>query len=259
MIAVVLATPPLVGWGRYGFVPGQSLCFCQWRTSISYTFFMIGTCFGGPCAMMAFSYTNIWRLVRQSKRRINTLGGLSGTPATRNDAVQSETTDRRVQFKLSPNNSFPVSADHSNQIQCTGVPGISSESNTNHLQVPSMGIRKQLQKQPPITKQELKAKKDRRNEMRLTTSFLVVIMTFVICWLPYCVAMFWSLLRPVPRAFDITTLLLGYFNSCCNPIIYGILNKNFRKGYKALLFCESYNQIHSAVSNQTTVANQNNQ
>ena len=35
------------------------------------------------------------------------------------------------------------------------------------------------------------------------------------------------------------TLSLGYANSCCNPIIYGLVNKRFASGFKDLrLFLE---------------------
>ncbi|KAJ7394156.1 hypothetical protein OS493_003835 [Desmophyllum pertusum] len=34
--------------------------------------------------------------------------------------------------------------------------------------------------------------------------------------------------RPLPRAIDIGTLLLGYANSMCNPVVYGIRNQAFR-------------------------------
>ena len=41
ILSASLASPPLFGWGRYGYLPGQSVCFAEWRTSISYTFFMV--------------------------------------------------------------------------------------------------------------------------------------------------------------------------------------------------------------------------
>ena len=40
----------------------------------------------------------------------------------------------------------------------------------------------------------------------------------------------------VPRPLDMATLLLGCANSMCNPIIYGVMNKRFRKGFHRL-FC----------------------
>ncbi|KAK2163621.1 hypothetical protein LSH36_76g02002 [Paralvinella palmiformis] len=70
LTAAILAMPPLLGWGRYAYIPTQSICFCEWKTSVSYTFFMVGVCFGGPCSVMAFCYVKILQEVRASKRRL---------------------------------------------------------------------------------------------------------------------------------------------------------------------------------------------
>ncbi|XP_014663550.1 PREDICTED: alpha-1D adrenergic receptor-like [Priapulus caudatus] len=208
LLALTLAAPPLLGWGKYGYIPGQSLCFCQWKTSISYTFLMLGMCFGGPCVAMGFSYSNIIRHVRASKRRLKTgpecdsvLVTVSGAAATRQ-----------------------------------GNPQAVSSVNRQHLK--------------QNDKMQKAKRKERQNEMRLTRTFFVVIATFVVCWLPYCIAMLWSLFSPypVPRGVDISSILLGYFNSCCNPIIYGIMNVNFRDGYKVILCCRKHGRTGILVS-----------
>ncbi|KAK3799764.1 hypothetical protein RRG08_025379 [Elysia crispata] len=76
----------------------------------------------------------------------------------------------------------------------------------------------------------------RREEIRLTTSLLVVVFLFIVCWFPYCISMFMSIYRPdlSGRALDMTALLLGYMNSCVNPIVYGLMNKRFKEGYRKL-------------------------
>ena len=67
---MTLASPPLLGWASYDYRPGQSFCFCHWELSISYTFFMVLVCFGGPCSVMSFCYYNILRQVRMSRKRL---------------------------------------------------------------------------------------------------------------------------------------------------------------------------------------------
>ncbi|KAK2163622.1 hypothetical protein LSH36_76g02003 [Paralvinella palmiformis] len=78
----------------------------------------------------------------------------------------------------------------------------------------------------------------RMEEIKLTTTFLAVILTFIILWMPFCVTMFISVFSqyPVSRIPNMATIILGCFNSCCNPIIYGVMNKKFRNGY-AKLYC----------------------
>ncbi|ESO83690.1 hypothetical protein LOTGIDRAFT_73938, partial [Lottia gigantea] len=69
ILSSALATPPLFGWGVYAYLPNQSFCFCDWATSVSYTFFMVGTCFGGPCTVMTVCYVLILRKLRASSRK----------------------------------------------------------------------------------------------------------------------------------------------------------------------------------------------
>lgn len=73
-------------------------------------------------------------------------------------------------------------------------------------------------------------------EQRLAMSLMVVVVIFVICWLPYCISMiiFVSNVQSIPREFHMFTITLGYANSCCNPLIYGLMNTQFAKGFKDL-------------------------
>ncbi|XP_052224826.1 putative tyramine receptor 2 [Dreissena polymorpha] len=78
----------------------------------------------------------------------------------------------------------------------------------------------------------------RREEIRLAFSLIIVVVVFVICWLPYCISMLLSIFYagPVPRGFRMFTIIIGYANSCCNPIIYGVMNKRFKVGFRRI-FC----------------------
>jgi hypothetical protein len=78
-----------------------------------------------------------------------------------------------------------------------------------------------------------------QNEVHLARMLCVVVVVFALCWSPYCVSMLFTIFWEdifLPRSFHMTTLLIGYFNSSCNPIIYGVLNKRFGKEFKKI-FC----------------------
>ncbi|KAK7115289.1 tyramine/octopamine receptor-like [Littorina saxatilis] len=81
-----------------------------------------------------------------------------------------------------------------------------------------------------------KRDKSRKEEFRLSLTLMVVIVVFVLCWFPFCITMLLSVFAPntLIRAADMFTLLLGYSNSCLNPIIYGVMNKRVKDGYIAL-------------------------
>ena len=81
----------------------------------------------------------------------------------------------------------------------------------------------------------------KREEIRLTFSFFITMIVFIICWLPFCFSMFFMTFTnvDVPRTFDVCTLILGCLNSSLNPIIYGVLNKKFFNAFKALYSCQT--------------------
>ena len=66
--------------------------------------------------------------------------------------------------------------------------------------------------------------------------------TFLVCWVPFFTCNILDALSikynlntsPGNFAFQATTLL-GYINSCLNPLIYTIFNPEFRKAFKRLL------------------------
>ena len=71
-ISLALASPPLLGWAEYRFIPGKSLCFVYWQSDVRYMYFMIAMCFFGPVSVMALSYFKILSVTRNHKRRLAT-------------------------------------------------------------------------------------------------------------------------------------------------------------------------------------------
>lgn len=70
-------------------------------------------------------------------------------------------------------------------------------------------------------------------EVKLTNTLLIVVSAFLICWTPFAITMFFDVYssKPLPRAIDMGSLLLGYLNSMCNPIIYAARNRQFKNGF----------------------------
>ena len=70
-----------------------------------------------------------------------------------------------------------------------------------------------------------------QDEVKITNTLLIVVAVFLACWTPFASTMFTDVysLSSLPRSIDIGTLLLGYANSMCNPLVYGIRNQAFRR------------------------------
>ena len=69
-----------------------------------------------------------------------------------------------------------------------------------------------------------------------------IVATFLVCWVPFftcnildALSIKYSLdTSPGNVAFQATTML-GYINSCLNPLIYTIFNPEFRKAFRRVL------------------------
>ncbi|OWF52575.1 melatonin receptor type 1A-like [Mizuhopecten yessoensis] len=96
--------------------------------------------------------------------------------------------------------------------------------------------RKQMEKQmKKQTKKEKKKTKRQRDNVNLARTFFIVFLTFLICWTPYDLTLFFDRGDRWPSWLYTVFLQIGHFNSSLNSILYGATNRNFRDGYKQFL------------------------
>ncbi|CAM5101343.1 unnamed protein product [Eretmochelys imbricata] len=76
-----------------------------------------------------------------------------------------------------------------------------------------------------------------KKESKATKTLSIVMGVFLFCWLPFFI---FTIADPfinfsTPEDLYIAFLWLGYFNSTCNPIIYGLFYSWFRKAFKMIV------------------------
>ncbi|XP_077595530.1 somatostatin receptor type 2-like [Stigmatopora nigra] len=82
--------------------------------------------------------------------------------------------------------------------------------------------------------------KRKRSERKVTRMVSIVVAVFVLCWLPFYVFNVTSVtgsIRPtsaMKSTFDFV-VVLGYANSCANPVLYAFLADNFKKSFQKAL------------------------
>ncbi|KAJ8366505.1 hypothetical protein AAFF_G00353250 [Aldrovandia affinis] len=82
--------------------------------------------------------------------------------------------------------------------------------------------------------------KRRRSERKVTRMVSVVVAVFVLCWLPFYAFNVTSVTGSISSTpalkstFDFV-VVLGYANSCANPVLYAFLSENFRKSFQSTL------------------------
>ncbi|XP_055069575.2 somatostatin receptor type 5 [Misgurnus anguillicaudatus] len=94
----------------------------------------------------------------------------------------------------------------------------------------------------------------RKSERKITRMVVIVVAVFVLCWLPFYVLNIVNLLVLLPgefRGLYYFVVVLSYANSCANPILYGFLSDNFKRGFRKAL-CRSSRRVENQDQRQGT-------
>ncbi|XP_039503798.1 trace amine-associated receptor 4-like [Pimephales promelas] len=88
-----------------------------------------------------------------------------------------------------------------------------------------------------MSERGLKSQRSAQREGKAAKTLAIVIGVFYVCWLPYftvtAVDPFYNYLTPAD-VFDVV-IWFAYFNSTCNPLIYGFFYPCFQNAFKTLI------------------------
>ncbi|XP_030638774.1 trace amine-associated receptor 4-like [Chanos chanos] len=88
-----------------------------------------------------------------------------------------------------------------------------------------------------VTRHELKNQASEQRERKAAKTLAIVMGVFLLCWLPFFITTvidpFINFMTPIV-VFD-ALVWFGYFNSMCNPVIYGFFYPHFQKTFKIIL------------------------
>lgn len=66
---------------------------------------------------------------------------------------------------------------------------------------------------------------------------VVIVVVFVLCWLPFFIINIVNLVVIIPESSATAgiyffAVILSYANSCANPVLYGFLSDNFKQSFR---------------------------
>ncbi|XP_065111823.1 trace amine-associated receptor 4-like [Paramisgurnus dabryanus] len=108
---------------------------------------------------------------------------------------------------------------------------------------------KVLSEKVSVTTTGVNSQSSAHRERKAAKTLALVMGVFFICWLPFFIATavdpFINFVTPAD-VFD-ALVWFGYFNSTCNPLIYGFFYPRFQKAFKTLIFTYicGFNHTHT--------------
>lgn len=196
-------------WGKFGYDPKLETCSIlrdengrSSKTALFVIAFVI------PCIIIIICYARIFWVVHES--------------------------EVRMRKHASAQNSIP-----NNQRTVVPMPNKSSinayDSKDNIEEIKS-GNRLQQTKSTRLKDQ--RDVKQKRNEWRITKMVLAIFLSFLACYLPITITKVVDKDANWPWLHIIGYIMI-YLSACINPIIYVIMNKQYRQAYKTILMCKT--------------------
>ncbi|ALC48607.1 moody [Drosophila busckii] len=223
LVSYGMQLPTLLGaWGRFGYDSRLQTCSIMSdshghssKTTLFITAFVI------PCLVIIACYAKIFWVVHKSEQRLK-------RHANKQNSI--------------PNNlrpvvtagSLPTGADGQTQAAPTATASrVSSDSSSYSTDVPEAVGAKPL----PSRIKDQREVRAKRNEWRITKMVLAIFLSFVICYLPITIVKVADKHVEHP-SLHIFSYIMLYLSACINPIIYVIMNKQYRKAYKTVVLCQ---------------------
>uniref|UniRef100_A0A3P9MHW0 Alpha-2B adrenergic receptor n=1 Tax=Oryzias latipes TaxID=8090 RepID=A0A3P9MHW0_ORYLA len=256
LIAAVISFPPLLSPGKQKGGDGK----CEPNDEPWYILYSTIGSFFAPCVIMILVYIRIYQIAKRhmhcppGEKRRSFYGAATDDSEMKSLPEESQKDVGQRKPAENPTEGLPLSSTEvPNALQSIEEGDRAGGGGSPKAQVQSPTCRyKNTIKTSSGTKllPEDKAKTQEtpisrhkgmiNREKRFTLVLAVVMGVFVVCWFPFFFS--YSLKAVCPQKYQVPDPLFrfffwsGYCNSCLNPIIYTIFNRDFRTAFKRILF-----------------------
>ena len=75
-------------------------------------------------------------------------------------------------------------------------------------------------------------------EVKITLMLFATVIAFLICWSPSVIVDFYGQYHTLPRQVYVFNVFTFQSSSALNPLIFGLMKREFKEGYKTVLCCQ---------------------
>ncbi|KAL7745616.1 hypothetical protein ACLKA6_009838 [Drosophila palustris] len=237
LVSYGMQLPTLLGaWGRFGYDARLQTCSIMSdehghssKTTLFITAFVI------PCLVIIACYAKIFWVVHKSEQRLK-------RHANKQNSIPNNLRPVATATGTGTATSLPSGADVLQTPTAGALPApsrVSSDSSSSYsTDVPeAVTAAGTGGKQAPTRVKDQREVRAKRNEWRITKMVLAIFLSFVICYLPITIVKVADKDVEHP-SLHIFSYIMLYLSACINPIIYVIMNKQYRKAYKTVVLCQ---------------------
>ncbi|XP_066936877.1 alpha-2A adrenergic receptor-like [Clytia hemisphaerica] len=271
LICIFLAMTPLFNWGILGYEDGKEVCTVLFHLTTSHTLVVFITGLFLNVIIMVVCYFFIFLTLHRTNKRMGVNSTVSAI--SKNVGVVASPTGSTISsIELVANehaliNSPPLNGSKSDMKRYdqkyndykTCVGSVIQNDKTQAQQIPpkslitrenSVPIDNTRNNSAPGHKRARRASSFQNippTEMNLLKTVVTIVVVFICCWTPYVlfnmIRMFGS--SDDNNIADTITMWLGFINSAVNPVIYGVMNKQFRNAMKEILCLRKRSSVYS--------------
>ena len=241
--SLLFSAPPLFGWSN--FTPGSNFCVIDARIHPSYTIMLTVTHYISPAILQPICYYKIYKILKMRNKIFNTdpehklknkskihpapIKELNKIPKKKQGDVCS-----RVQKNPKSVQKYTVN-DNSNENQNGDLRKVKVFC-SNSVELPNDAKRSAVSRN---RSEKIELYKILTREAKTTAIMVAVVIAFYVCWTPLAIASILYAFSLQPSEFGLVTFafVIASTNGVINPLIYGVMNKKFRRAYKTIFRC----------------------
>ena len=241
--SLLFSAPPLFGWSN--FTPGSNFCVIDARIHPSYTIMLTVTHYISPAILQPICYYKIYKILKMRNKIFSTdpehtlknkskihpapIKELNNVPKKKQGDVCS-----RVQKNPKSVQKYTVN-DNSNENQNRDLRKVKVFC-SNSIELPNDAKRSAVSRNRA---EKIELYKILTREAKTTAIMVAVVIAFYVCWTPLAIASILYAFSLQPSEFGLVTFafVIASTNGVINPLIYGVMNKKFRRAYKTIFRC----------------------